>query len=181
MCAGLDPADLVFLDETGVDTAMTRAYARASRGKRALGQVPGGRWKRLTILGALGLDGVICTMTIAAATDTCVFLAYVERVLIPALAAKPGCTVVMDNLSPHKAACVRAALNAAGIAHRYLPAYSPDLNPIEQAWSKLKARLRTRGARSLAQLDEELPKALDRITAQDARGWFRHCGYRSKP
>lgn len=91
MCAGLDPADLVFLDETGVDTAMTRAYARAPRGRRAVGQVPGGHWKRSTILGALGLGGVVGAMTIAGATDTCVFLAYVERVLIPALAAKPGC------------------------------------------------------------------------------------------
>lgn len=181
MCAGLDPADLVFLDETGVDTAMTRTYARARRGERALGRVPGGRRKRLTILGALGPEGVVCAMTVAAATDTRVFHAFVERVLVPALAAKPGCTVVMDNLAPHKAACVRAALDAAGIAHRYLPAYSPDLNPIEQAWSKLKAWLRTRSARSLARLDEELPKALERITPQDAQGWFRHCGYRSKP
>ena len=177
----MDPAGLVFLDESGVDTAMTRIHARAPRGERAVGRVPAGRWKRLTILGALGLGGVVCAMTVAAATDTCVFLAFVEQVLIPALAAKPGCTVVMDNLAPHKAACVRAALGAAGIGYRYLPSYSPDLNPIEQAWSKLKARLRARAARSLAQLDEALPEALNCITAQDARGWFRHCGYRSNP
>lgn len=168
----------MFLDETGVDTAMTRTHARAPRGERAVGRVPAGRWKRLTILGALGWDGVVCAMTVAAATNTRVFHAFVERVLVPALEARPGGTVIMDNLAPHKAACVRKALDAAGVASRYLPAYSPDLNPIEPAWSKLKAWLRTRGARSLARLDEELPKGLDTIT-QDARGWFRHRGYRS--
>jgi transposase len=87
--------------------------------------------------------------------------------------------VVMDNLAPHKAACVRAALESAGIAYRYLPAYSPGLNPIEPAWAKVKAALRRAEARSLDQLDAELPRALDTVTAADARGWFRHAGYRS--
>ena len=118
-------------------------------------------------------------MTVAAATTTQVFLAFVERVLLPALRSKPGCLVVMGSLAPHKAACVRAALEAAGIAYRYLPAYSPDLNPIEPAWAKVKAALRRAEARSLDQLDAELPRALDTVTAADARGWFRHAGYRS--
>lgn len=179
LCAGMDPARFVFLGETGVDTAMAPAYARAPRGQRAIGRVPGGHWKRLTILGALAADGLIAAMTVAAATTTQVFLAFVEQVLLPALRRRPGCLVVMDNLAPHKAARVRAVLDAAGVAYRYLPPYSPDLNPIEPAWSKLKGALRLAEARSLAQLDAELPRTLRTITAADAQGWFRHAGYRS--
>ena len=179
VCAGMDLARLVFIDESGVDTAMTPACARAPRGQRALGRVPGGHWKRLTILGALTTDGLVAAMTVATATTTQVFLAFVGQVLLPALQARPGSTVVMDNLAPHKAACVREALDAAGVGYRYLPPYSPDLNPIEPAWSKLKAALRRAEARSLDQLDAELPHALGTITATDAQGWFHHAGYRS--
>lgn len=175
----MDPARLVFIDESGVDTAMTPTHARAPRGQRALGRVPGGHWKRLTLLGALAVDGLIAAMTVAAATTTRVFLAFVEQVLLPALRARPGCLVVMDNLAPHKAACVRTALDAAGIGYRFLPPYSPDLNSIEPAWSKLKTALHRAEARSLDQLDAELPQALGTITASDAQGWFRHAGYRS--
>jgi transposase len=165
----------VFLDECGVDTRMTRA--RAPRGRRAAGTVPWGHWKRLTVLGALALDGVVAAMSIAAATGTRVFLAFVEQVLIPALRQRPDAVVVMDNLAAHKAERVRAALDAAGIAYRYLPAYSPDLNPIEPCWSKLKGRLRTEAARSLDKLEAALGPALATITAEDARGWFRLAGY----
>ena len=116
-------------------------------------------------------------MSIAAATSTVVFLAFVEQVLVPALCERPGTIVVMDNLPAHKAEVVRAALDRAGLGHRYLPPYSPDLNPIEQAWSKLKSRLRAEGARSGEALEAALGPALAMITAQDAQGWFRHCGY----
>jgi transposase len=167
----------VFLDESGIDTRMTRAHARAPRGQRATGGVPWGRWRRLTVLGALAFDGVLAVMSIAAATSTRVFLAFVERVLIPALRQRPDALVVMDNLAAHKAAAVRRAFDRAGIAYRYLPAYSPDLNPIEPCWSKLKAHLRTAGARSREALDAALGPALDAITPQDARGWFRLAGY----
>jgi len=167
----------VFLDECGVDTRMTRAYGRAPRGRRAAGTVPWGHWKRLTVLGALALDGVVAAMSIAAATGTRVFLAFVEQVLIPALRQRPDAVVVMDNLAAHKAERVRAALDAAGIAYRYLPAYSPDLNPIEPCWSKLKQWLRAQAARSLEVLETELGPALATITTQDAQGWFRLCGY----
>ena len=167
----------MFLDECGVDTRMTRAYARAARGERAPGKVPRESWKRLTVLGALALDGVIGSMSVAAATGTRVFLAFVEQVLVPALRGRPDAVVVMDNLAAHKAEAVRAALEAAGIAYRYLPAYSPDLNPIEPCWSKLKTLLRTVGARSREALEQVLGPALDAITAEDARGWFRHAGY----
>ena len=155
---------------------MTRRYARAARGRRATGKVPRGRWKRLTVLGALARDGVLASMSVAAATSTAVFLAFVERVLAPALRGRPDAVVVMDNLAAHKAGRVRAALEAAGIDYRYLPAYSPDLNPIEPCWSKLKGHLRAKAARSLDALDAELGPALATITAEDAQGWFRLCG-----
>ena len=112
-----DPDRLVFLDESGLDTRLTRSHARAPAGRRAVGRVPGGNWRRLTILGALARDGLVAVMTVAAATSTAVFLAFVEAVLIPALRARPGTLVVMDNLAPHRAAGVRAALGRAGLEH----------------------------------------------------------------
>jgi transposase len=177
--AAADPDRLVFLDESGLDTRLTRTHARAPRGRRAIGRIPGGRWRRLTILGAIARDGMVAAMTVAAATSTAVFVAFVEQVLAPALRARPGAVLVMDNLAPHKAAAARAALDRAGIAHLYLPPYSPDLNPIEPAWSKLKEHLRQIGPRTIDALDAALPAALAAITPGDARGWFRHCGYRS--
>jgi transposase len=156
---------------------MTRAHARAARGRRAPGKVPWGRWERLTVIGALALDGVVASMSIAAATSTAVFLAFTEQVLVPALRERPEALVVMDNLPAHKAEAVRDALDRAGLGHRYLPPYSPDLNPIEQAWSKLKTRLRAEGARSREALGAALGPALAAITGQDARAWFRLCGY----
>jgi transposase len=136
-----------------------------------------GHWQRLTVIGALGLGGMAASMSIAAATTTLVFLAFIEQVPIPALHGRRDAIVVMDNLPAHKAARVRAALEAAGIAYRYLPAYSPDLNPIEPCWSKLKQWLRAKAARSLEALEAELGPALATITTQDAHGWFRLCGY----
>jgi transposase len=156
---------------------MTRTHARAARGARALGKVPWGHWKRLTVLGALARDGVVACMSIAAATGTAVFQAFVERVLAPALRDRPDAIVVMDNLAAHKAKPVQQALAAARIEYRYLPPYSPDLNPIEPCWSKLKTRLRAKAARTLDALDAELGPALTTITAQDAQSWFRLCGY----
>ena len=172
--AGVDPARLVFIDETGIDT---RTCARASNGERATGKVPWGRRERLTVIGALGLDGVVASRGVAAATGTAVFLAFAEEVLIPALRDRPDALVVMDDLGAHKAEKVRGALDRAGLGHRYLPSYSPDMNPIEQAWSKLKTRLRAVGARSKEALEAALGPALAAITAQDARGWFRLAGY----
>jgi transposase len=129
------------------------------------------------VIGALALDGVVAAMSIAVATSTAVFLAFAEQVLVPALGDRPDALVVMDNLPAHKAAAVRDALDRAGLGHRYLPPYSPDLNPIEQAWSKLKTSLRTTGARSREALEAALGPALATITAQDARAWFRLAGY----
>jgi transposase len=183
--AGIDPGRLVFVDGTGIDTRMARTHAtpapRAGGGRpaRAPGEVPWGRRERLTVVGALALDGgVIAGTSIAAATGTAVFLAFVvEQVLAPALRDRPGAIVIMDNLPARKAEAVRDALDRAGLRHRHPPPYSPDLNPIEQAWSKLKTRLRAEGARSREALEQALGPALAAITARDARGWFRLCGY----
>ncbi|HEX6011785.1 MAG TPA: IS630 family transposase [Geminicoccaceae bacterium] len=180
--AEVDPRRLVFLDESGLDTRLTRTHARAAKGKRAPGAVPCDHWKRLTVIGALAREGVVVAcMSIAAATNTAVFLAFIEQVLAPALRDRPDAVVVMDNLAAHKADAVRDALSAAGIDHRYLPAYSPDLNPIEPCWSKLKARLRARAVRTLDALEAELGPAPATITSQDAHGWFRLCGYDDAP
>jgi transposase len=173
----LDPNELVFIDESGIDTRMTRRFARAPRGVRARGAVPCGRWRRLTLIGALGRGGLAAMMSVAAATSTAVFKAFVEQVLAPALRDRPGALIVMDNLAAHKAAVVHDAIRAAGLEPRLLPRYSPDLNPIEPCWSKIKTLLRAKQARSLDDLDRELPAVLATITAEDARGWFRHAGY----
>ena len=174
----IDPHRLVFIDEAGVTTAMVRRHARAPKGQRAHGTAPAGTWRRLTVLGALAADGVAAAMTIERATDTAVFLAFLDRVLIPELrAAKPDAVVVMDNLSPHKAPAVRRRLEAAGFELILLPRYAPELNPIEAMWSKVKEVLRAAAARTVAALEAALADALARVTADNARGWFQHCGY----
>lgn len=155
---------------------MTRLYGRARRGKRVHEATPGGHWKILTILGAMSLDGMLATMTVEAATDTDIFLAYLDDVLCPQL--RPGDVVVMDNLSSHKVAGVRERLQQRGADVLYLPPYSPDLNPIEKAWAKLKQMLRATKARSSEILDQAITNALPQITANNATAWFRLCNYR---
>ena len=175
---GIAPERLVFLDECGVLTNMARLYGRSPRGTRACGTVPGGHWTRLTVLGALGPSGVVAAMSVRAATSAAVFAAYLDRVLLPELRrTRPDAVLVMDNLAAHKAPKVRALLDASGFAYRYLPAYSPDLNPIEPAWAKVKAELRRVAARTAPALHKALVPALDAVTPQDAAGFFRHCGY----
>jgi transposase len=175
---GLDPRRLVFVDETGVTTSMSRTHARAPKGRRAYGTAPAGRWRRLTVLGALAADGVAGAMSIERATDTAVFLAYLDHVLIPELVrTRPDAVVVMDNLSPHKASAVRQRFEAAGLELILLPRYAPDLNPIEPMWAKVKAALRAAAARTVAALEAALAEALAAVTADDARGFFRGCGY----
>jgi transposase len=166
----------VFLDESGVTTEMTRRYGRGLRGERVHDAVPAGHWRTLTLLAALGLRGVRAAMTVEAPTDGDVFLAYVEQVLAPRL--EPGDVAVLDNLPAHKVAGVRALIEARGAQLLYLPPYSPDFNPIEQAWSKIKEFLRTTKARTLPLLDDAVTAALAAITPDNAVAWFRHCGYR---
>jgi transposase len=150
---------------------MTRLRARCLGGKRIQEATPGGHWKILTVLGAMSLRGMIATMTIEAATDADIFLAYVAQVLSPKL--KPGDVVIMDNLSSHKVSGVREWIEKAGAELLYLPAYSPDLNPIEKAWAKLKQRLRSAKARTKDALDQAITDALLLISADDAKAWFR--------
>ena len=150
---------------------MTRLYGRCVGGRRIHEVTPGGHWKILTILGAMSTRGMIATMTIEEPTDTDIFLAYVEQVLCPAL--QSGDVVVMDNLSSHKAEGVRSLIENQGAAVIYLPAYSPDLNPIEKAWAKLKQLLRSSKARTREALDQAIADLLPHITAGDAQAWFR--------
>lgn len=138
--------------------------------------MPGHR-ERLTLIGALGLRGMVALMTIAAATTAEIFVAFIEQVLAPALKERPDAVVLLDNLAAHKTPAVRAAFERAGITYRYLPSYSPDFSPIEPCWGKVKTRLRACAARTREALEAELPSALRTVTAHNIRGWFRHCKY----
>jgi len=146
-------------------------YARCTGGARIHETTPDGRWKILTILGAICTRGMIATMTIEAATDREIFLAYLDEVLCPKL--RIGDVVIMDNLSSHKVKGVRERIEAAGAQLLYLPPYSPDLNPIEKAWAKLKQLLRAAKARTKQALDQAIAELLPMLTAEDARAWFR--------
>jgi len=152
---------------------MTRLRARCAGGGRIHEATPGGHWKIMTILGAMSLNGMVAAMTIEEATDGDIFLAFIQQVLCPAL--KPGDVVVMDNLSSHKAAAVRASIGKAGAELLYVPPYSPDMNPIEKAWAKLKELLRAAQARTRETLEQAIADALKRITPDNARAWFRLC------
>jgi transposase len=175
---GIAPERLVFLDECGVLTNMARLHGRSPRGTRACASAPFGHWTRLTVLGALGHGGLVAAMSVEAATSAAVFHAYLDEVLLPELRrSRPDAVLVMDNLPAHKAPQVRALLDASGFGYRYLPAYSPDLNPIEPIWAKVKAGLRRVAAHATEALHQALGPALDAVTPQDAAACFRHCGH----
>ena len=161
----------MFLDESGCSTEMTRTHGRALGGRRVPDAVPGGHWKTLTVIGALNHHGMLAAMTIEAATDREVFLAFLDEVLGPKL--KSGDVLVLDNLSTHKVDGVRKRVEAAGARLLYLPPYSPDLNPIEKAWSKLKTMLRSAKARTADALHKAIEDLLPAITPNDAQAWFR--------
>jgi len=167
----IPPERLIYLDESGVTTSMTRLYGRCVGGRRIAEATPGGHWKILTILSAMSTRGMIATMTIEEPTDSDIFLAYVEHVLCPAL--RSGDVVVMDNLSAHRAEDVRNWIEKHGAALLYLPPYSPDLNPIEKAWGKLKQLLRAAKARTREALEQAIAELLPHITTEDAQAWFR--------
>jgi transposase len=172
---GLDLRRLKFVDESGVNLAMTRLYGRAPAGERAIGSVPQNYGQNVTILGTLGVQGLEAVMTVDGATDTEVFRTYVKQVLGPTLT--PGDIVVTDNLGAHKAVGVQQALARRGARLRYLPPYSPDLSPIEPCWSKLKTALRKAKARTRAALDAAIAETIRTVSHTDAWGWFKHCGY----
>jgi transposase len=171
----LDPAHLVFIDETGTSTNMTRTRGRARRGARLVDRVPHGHWKITTFVAGLRCDEVSAPFVIDRPMNSAIFLAYVTRCLVPTL--KAGDIVVMDNLKPHKAAGVREAIEAAGATLRYLPPYSPDLNPIELAFAKLKAMLRKAAERSIDELWARIGKLLDHYSPQECANYFQHDGY----
>jgi transposase len=165
----------VFVDETNTGLHLTRRYARTPRGERAYGYVPRNYGTRTTLIAALSPTGMGAAMLLEGAVDTAAFAAYVEQCLVPELL--PGQIVLMDNLSSHKSPAVEAAIVGAGSWLRFLPSYSPDYSPTEPALSRMKAFLRQRPARTQEALDQAIADALEAVTAQDARGWFAHCGY----
>jgi transposase len=176
---GLDPARLVFIDETWATTNMTRRYGRSARGERLIDAVPHGHWKVTTYVAALRADGLTAPMVVDGAVNGAVFAAYAEQVLGPEL--RPGDIVVMDNLPSHKVAGVRRAVEAAGGSVVYLPPDSPDYNPIEMAFAKVKARLRAEALRTVPAVESFFGRIQDEFTPQECRNYLRHCGYGATP
>lgn len=173
----IDVDQWVFLDESGAKTNMTRLYGRSPIGERCRFAVPHGHWKTTTMLSAIRVSGVIepASVVFDGATDADVFRGYVESMLAPAL--RPGDVVVMDNLAAHKVSGVREAIESAGADVWYLPPYSPDLNPIEKLWSKVKAWLRRIAARTPDTLVAAIGDALRAVDLDECRNYFRSCGY----
>jgi transposase len=173
--SNLDPTRLIFIDETWATTNMTRRYGRAPCGQRLVASVPHGHWKTSTFVAGLRTTGFTAPLVIDGAMNGSVFLAYVEQMLAPTLSA--GDFVIMDNLPSHKVAGVRDAIEARGAKLIYLPPYSPDLNPIEQAFAKLKALLRKIAARTVTTLWDALGDLLDRFTPQECANYLANAGY----
>lgn len=172
---GLDPARLVFVDETGANTKLVRTRGRGPKGRRVHGKAPWGHWQTTTFVGALRASGIIAPMVLDGAMNGAAFLAYVRQVLAPSLT--PGDIVVLDNLGAHKVRGVRTAIEAASATLRYLPPYSPDLNPIELAFAKLKGLLRKAAARTRDALDSAIASGLDAFTPSECSNYLRHDGY----
>ena len=170
-----DPRRYVFLDESGVRTDLTRTHARGPRGERVWDAVPHGRWKTVTAIAAVTLDGPVAPFAFEGPTDAAAFRTYVERVLGPEL--RRGDVVVMDNLNVHKAAGVTEAIRRRGAEPVFLPPYSPDLNPVELFWAKVKRLLRSAAARSTEAIYRALGEAIRAVTDNDCLSWFVHCGY----
>ena len=171
----IDPARFRFIDESGAKTNMVRLHGRCPQGQRLLSKAPAGHWQTTTMIAAIGLDGVRAPFALEGAVDTEAFLVYVEQVLLPTL--RGGEIVVLDNLACHKHPRVRELIESVGAEVWYLPPYSPDFNPIEAMWSKIKQILRSLAARTFEGLITAIGIALEHITIHDSIGWFTHCGY----
>ena len=167
----------MFVDESGAKTNMTRSHAWALKGQRAWASAPYGHWQITTMVGSVRLDGETTCMTLDGAVDTDAFVAYLDQVLCPTL--RPGDTVILDNLSCHKSPQVIQAIESVDARVCFLPPYSPDFNPIEMMWSKIKQSLKGAEARTHERLIEAVGEAFQRVHPSDAQGWFRHCGYLS--
>jgi transposase len=169
----------VFIDESGFHTSMTRLRARAPKGQRAYGRVPRNRGKNQTLIASVSLEGGMgASLSIEGSTDSELFETYVEEVLAPTLRA--GQVVVLDKLGAHRTERVRELVEGRGADLLFLPSYSPDLNPIEEAFSKIKQLVRKAGARTREALQEAIAEALSAVTLEDVAGWFAHCGYRTQ-
>ncbi|WP_414645651.1 IS630 family transposase [Bradyrhizobium sp. 27S5] len=171
----LDPERLVFIDETSANTKMARRYGRSPRGERCRAAIPHGHWKTTTFTAGLRSDGLIAPLVLDGPMDGDAFLAYVEQLLAPSL--RPGDTVIMDNLPAHKVHGVREAIQAVGASLLYLPPYSPDFNPIEMAFSKLKALLRAAAARTMPDLWQAIANALKRFSPEECQNYLVAAGY----
>lgn len=177
--AALDPAALIFVDETSTHTALTRRRARAPRGERAVGRVPRNHGPNVTLLAALTPTGIGPAVAIPGAIDGAAFVAYAQQILAPTL--RPGQVVVLDNLSAHKSADARKAIEAVGARLLFLPAYSPDFNPIELAFAKVKERLRAAAERTPDGLRAATASAINAVSATDAHACYAHCGFPLPP
>ena len=176
VCAKRDGKCFVFVDECSTSTSLSPIYGWSRKGKRVCFEAPRNWGANLTLLSSMSAEGMGASMVVEGSTTKALFETYAERVLAPALT--PGQVVVMDNLSSHKGSRVRELVEGRGCELLYLPPYSPDLNPIEEAFAKLKALLRKAGARTREALIEAMGRALETVTASDARGFFEHRGYR---
>jgi transposase len=174
----LDSTRLVFIDETAANTKMVRLSGRCPRGERLVGRVPHGHWKTITFVAAMRQSGITAPFVLDGSMTGEIFLTYVEQYLVPTLKRKD--VVIMDNLSAHKVPGIRVAIEAAGATLRYLPQYSPDLNPIEMLFSKLKAFLRKLAERTIPRLCRAIASFVPRLTAREAINYFRHAGYAYK-
>ena len=173
--ARLDPAKLVFVDETGASTQMARLYGRAKRGRRVVSRIPWGHWKTVTFVAGLRLDGLTAPFVIDCAMNGAIFIEYLQQCLVPTL--RPGDIVIIDNLPAHKQDAVRQIIEAAGATLRYLPPYSPDLNPIEQSFAKMKAHLRHAKERTIPALYDRIGRALETFEPREFPNYFRNAGY----
>lgn len=171
----LEATDMIFVDEMGINLDMSRAYGRAPKGERVVEEKPANTPSNTTVIGALGAKGLIASLSVEGSADGECFSRFVEQMLAPAL--EPGQVVLMDNVKTHKSPRVLQAIEAAGAGLVYLPAYSPDLNPIEECWSKMKGILRTKAARAKGKLMAALKEAIEAVTPENIRGWYEHSGY----
>jgi transposase len=175
LITGILAKDLIFIDESGINLALTRLFARSPQGQRARGKRPHKRGKNVSLIGAIGLGGLITQVSLLGTTDGLTFEAFISQKLVPQL--WPGACVLMDNCSIHKGKEIEALITAAGAKLIYLPPYSPDFSPIENCWSKIKSLLRSIGARNYPDLAKAIEQAFSQVSLDDIRGWFTHGCY----